>query len=178
MAINASQISNLGTIEQLRGQFNNLVTDVSALESGNITFSAIAATSASIGTLDITGAFTIASLSPTSIDIRGSSITFEGSVDDANETTLTVINPTADRTITIPDNTGTIALTTDLGFTNSTLFVFPTASGDDTDLAGGETPFDATATDAFGIATSSNLYDMSEPKGSTSTQDIGSDSGI
>ena len=125
MAINASQISNLGTIEQLRGQFNNLVTDVSALESGNINFSAIAATSASIGTLDITGTFTIASLSQTSIDIRGSSITFEGSVDDANETTLTVTNPTADRTITIPDNTGTIALTTDLGFTNSTLFVLP-----------------------------------------------------
>ena len=67
MAINASQISNLGTIEQLRGQFNNLVTDVSALESGNINFSAIAATSASIGTLDITGTFTIASLSPIKI---------------------------------------------------------------------------------------------------------------
>ena len=42
MAINATQVSNLGTIEQLRGQFNNLVTDVSSLEAGNINFSAIA----------------------------------------------------------------------------------------------------------------------------------------
>ena len=28
MAINAAQVTNLGTIEQLRNQFNNLVTDV------------------------------------------------------------------------------------------------------------------------------------------------------
>ena len=178
MAINATQISNLGTIEQLRGQFNNLVTDVASLESGNINFSSLAASTASIGSLDITGTLSIAAISPTSIDVRGSNITFEGATDDTFETTLTVTDPTADRTITLPDNSGTVAFTTDLGFTNSTLFVFPTASGDDTDLAGGETPFDATATDAFGIATSSNLYDMAEPKGSTSTQDIGSDSGI
>ncbi len=40
-------------------------------------------------------------------------IKFEGSVDDANETTLTVTNPTADRTITVPDVTGTIVTTGD-----------------------------------------------------------------
>ncbi len=38
------------------------------------------------------------------------SLTFEGSSADANETTLAVTNPTADRTITLPDATGTVAL--------------------------------------------------------------------
>jgi hypothetical protein len=38
------------------------------------------------------------------------SLTFEGSSADANETTLAVTNPTADRTITLPDATGTVPL--------------------------------------------------------------------
>lgn len=38
------------------------------------------------------------------------SLTFEGSSADGNETTLAVANPTADRTITLPDATGTVAL--------------------------------------------------------------------
>jgi len=39
-----------------------------------------------------------------------SSIIFEGSTNDAYETTMTVVDPTADRTITVPNSTGTIAL--------------------------------------------------------------------
>ena len=39
------------------------------------------------------------------------SITFEGSVADNNETTLAVENPTADRTITLPNNDGTVITT-------------------------------------------------------------------
>jgi hypothetical protein len=42
------------------------------------------------------------------------SIVFEGSTPDGNETTLTVIDPTADRTVTIPDVTGTIITTGNL----------------------------------------------------------------
>jgi len=38
------------------------------------------------------------------------SLTFEGSSADANETTLAVTNPTSDRTITLPDATGTVPL--------------------------------------------------------------------
>jgi len=41
----------------------------------------------------------------------GASITFEGATADAYETTLTVTDPTADRTITLPNATGTVALT-------------------------------------------------------------------
>ena len=42
------------------------------------------------------------------IPVFNSSIIFEGSAADAHETTLTVTNPTADRTITLPNETGTI----------------------------------------------------------------------
>lgn len=42
------------------------------------------------------------------------SIVFEGATADAFETTLTVIDPTADRVITLPNSTGTVALTSDV----------------------------------------------------------------
>jgi hypothetical protein len=44
----------------------------------------------------------------------GSSITFEGATANDFETTLAVTDPTADRTITFPDATGTVALTSDI----------------------------------------------------------------
>ena len=57
------------------------------------------------------------------------SIVFEGATADAYETTLTVVDPTADRTITLPNATGTVVLkdTTDT-LTNKTL-TSPTISG-------------------------------------------------
>jgi len=42
------------------------------------------------------------------------SLVFEGPTDDAFELTLTLADPTADRVITLPDNTGTVALTSQL----------------------------------------------------------------
>ena len=42
------------------------------------------------------------------------SIVFEGATPDDFETTLTVVDATADRTITFPDATGTVALTSDV----------------------------------------------------------------
>ena len=53
----------------------------------------------------------------------------------------------------------------------------PTSDGN-ADLAGGETPFDTSVTDAFGFALTSNNYDMNEPKGTVSTQDLGQSTGI
>ena len=41
----------------------------------------------------------------------GNTIQFEGSTADAHETTLTVADPTADRTITLPNASGTVLLT-------------------------------------------------------------------
>ena len=42
-------------------------------------------------------------------------IIFEGATDDAHETKLTVADPTADRTITLPNVTGTVITTGDTG---------------------------------------------------------------
>ena len=42
------------------------------------------------------------------------SIVFEGATANAFETTLTVTDPTADRTITLPNTSGTVALTSDV----------------------------------------------------------------
>ena len=46
---------------------------------------------------------------------KGVNLNFEGSTDDAHETTLTVQNPTADRTITLPNVTGTVITNGDSG---------------------------------------------------------------
>ena len=53
--------------------------------------------------------------------IFNSSITFEGSSDDAFETTITVVNPTADRTITVPNITGTLITTGDTATVTNTM---------------------------------------------------------
>ena len=51
---------------------------------------------------------TITSLTATALTLTDASIIFEGATADNYETTLTVVDPTADRTITIPNETGTL----------------------------------------------------------------------
>ena len=51
---------------------------------------------------------TITSVTATALNLTDSSIVFEGATADAHETTLTVTDPTADRTITLPNETGTL----------------------------------------------------------------------
>ena len=48
-------------------------------------------------------------------------LTFEGSAEDDHETTLTVANPTSDKTITLPDTTGTVVTTGDTNTVTSTM---------------------------------------------------------
>ncbi len=52
---------------------------------------------------------------------QAKSIVFEGATDDAYETTLTVTDPTADRTITLPNVTGTVVTTGDTGTVTATM---------------------------------------------------------
>lgn len=83
------------TISGTIAQFNTALTDADfATLAGSETFTNKTLTSPII----------------TGLTLNDSSIVFEGSSEDAYETTLTVTNPTADRTITIPNATGTIAL--------------------------------------------------------------------
>ena len=58
-------------------------------------------------------------------------LAFEGSADDANETTITVTNLTADRTITFPDATGTVVTTGDTGTVTSTMIADGTIANAD-----------------------------------------------
>lgn len=44
----------------------------------------------------------------------GKVVTFEGATDDAFETTLTVVDPTADNTLSLPNKSGTLATTADI----------------------------------------------------------------
>ena len=55
---------------------------------------------------------TITSVTATALNLTDSSIVFEGATADAHETTLTVTDPTADRTITLPNETGTLISST------------------------------------------------------------------
>lgn len=111
MAITATTVGSNNTLEQFRVKFNNLVTDVTALEAGTLNFGALSASSASVGDLTVTGSFDISELTGNSLTINGSNIVLEGSTANDNETTLTVTDPTADRTITFPDATGTVMVT-------------------------------------------------------------------
>jgi hypothetical protein len=63
------------------------------------------------------------------------SVVFEGATADAFETTLAITDPTADRTITFPDSTGTVALTS--GVINNSLL---SATGDTIYASGANTP--------------------------------------
>ena len=54
-----------------------------------------------------------------SLKLTTSGLTFEGATANAYETTLTATDPTADRTITLPDATGTVALLSSISVTDS-----------------------------------------------------------
>jgi hypothetical protein len=55
------------------------------------------------------------------ITLNGSNLIFEGLVENAFETILTVAEPTVDRTITLPNITGTVITTGDTGTVTNTI---------------------------------------------------------
>jgi hypothetical protein len=58
---------------------------------------------------------------PAAVGVFDTQITFEGATADAYETTLTVVDPTADRTITLPNVDGTVITTGDTGTVTATM---------------------------------------------------------
>ena len=86
MAIRATEIDNNSTIEQLRVQFNNLITDVTAIEAGTLNLKNVAATTISVGDLTVTGSFDLDAISPTTFTLNNDRFTVEGASADNFET--------------------------------------------------------------------------------------------
>ena len=109
----------------LRDSTDTLTNKSISLGSNTVT-STLAQLNAAVSDADVAslaGTETLTNKTLTSPVVSGltlsdSGIVIEGSSADAYETTLTVTNPTADRTITFPDATGTVALTTDISASN------------------------------------------------------------
>jgi hypothetical protein len=116
-------LHTLGTIEisgnNIRSTDSTTVRINDSLSvNGGVSSTSVTSTGAISGTT-ITGSSTIQG---TDLILTGSAgIQFEGSTDDNFETTLVVVDPTADRTITIPNITGTIVTTGDTGTVTSTM---------------------------------------------------------
>ena len=79
--------------------------------------------------LTTTGTITAGTLAMTGATFSvGENIVFEGATADANETTLTVTDPTADRTVTLPDTTGTVITNGDTNTVTGTMIAADTVA--------------------------------------------------
>jgi hypothetical protein len=93
---------------------NENLTTTGTLNTGAITCGAITAS----GSISMTGdTFSV-----------GTSVIFEGDTDDEYETTLTVTDPTADRTLTLPNVTGNIVTTGDSNTVTGTMITTDTVA--------------------------------------------------
>jgi len=93
---------------------------------GNFTIGNQSSDTASFsGSVSVTGNLTVSGTTTTVQNVAvgvSDTIIFEGSgSDDDHETTLTVVNPTADRTISLPNVTGTVITTGDSGTVTATM---------------------------------------------------------
>ena len=98
------------SLNKLRYEFNGTAEDIGEI-SGITGASGIIADAT-----DVVEAITSLNTDLTTIStdnhiFSGGSIIFEGATEDSYETTLAVTDPTADRTITLPNVTGTVSLT-------------------------------------------------------------------
>jgi len=176
------------TYNSTTGEFGTSAIPNSQLANSSITFGS---TSVSLGgtvtALSITS-LTASSFinigggtgSANSINLEPGAIIFEGSTADGAETTLQVVDPTVDRTITFPDATGTVALLTSLsvaagsGLTyNSTTGEFGTSAIPNAQLANSSITVGSTS-----IALGSSSTTLSGLTSVTSTGITTNDSGF
>lgn len=136
------------------GDLQNLAEDVETFITANA--------------VTTTGTFTLTNKTLTSPIVTGDGVVFEGATADAFETALTVVDPTADRVITLPNATGTVVLADatqtlsnktlsspiftgqvtglELAFTQSIVFEGTTADDFETTLSAGEPTADRVVT--------------------------------
>ena len=65
------------------------------------------------GAVTLQGVTNIGATTTNDIILNGSNLVFEGAVENAFETSLTAVEPTGDRTITLPNQSGTVAMVDD-----------------------------------------------------------------
>jgi len=83
------------------------------------------------GSVTLQGATNSGNITTNNIVLNGSNLVFEGIVENAFETSLTVEEPTSDRTITLPNRSGTVITTGDTGTVTSAMIVDGTIVNDD-----------------------------------------------
>ena len=108
------------TLETFRTTYNSTAGDVGDIAD------LLSATGTIASSTDIVEAVTamnteIAALKA-GTSVFETKIVFEGATDDASETTLQITDPTADRNVTLPDASGTVALQNATGYATSTIF--------------------------------------------------------
>ena len=120
-------VATTDTLETLRTTYNSTATDVGDISSLTGASGTIASSTDVVEAVVAMNTEIAAITAGTSI--FGSQIVFEGATADDYETTLAITDPTADRTITFPDATGTVStLTATETLTNKTL-TSPTING-------------------------------------------------
>ena len=82
------------------------------------------------GLTSLTSTNLVAGSGANSILLGSGNITFEGSTANDFETSLTVTDPTADRTITFPDATGTVALLSTLSIASGSGLTYNSSTGE------------------------------------------------
>ena len=101
----------------------SITGNLSVPSTNEITFGSLLKidTQSSLPTITSTGAGNVLLVDAVPL-LLDNTIRFEGSSIDTNDTTLTATNPTADRTISLPDLSGNVVLDTSTGYATSTIF--------------------------------------------------------
>lgn len=152
----------------------NLKVDGTLTVDGNVTLGNATSDTVTIkGNLNVEGS--TVTVNQTQVNVQNAFV-FEGATADAHETTLTIVDPTADRTVNLPNADGTLALTSQLksdndvkdlvgamvsGNTESGLSVTYQASDKTLDFALTKDPTITLTGDVTGSGTMTNLGNVS-----------------
>jgi len=116
------------SLNSLRLQHNGTAQDIGAIATLTGTSGIVASAT------DVVEGVTLLNTDLTAIStdahiFSGASLVFEGATDDSYETTLTVTDPTADRTFTFPDANGDVVLLTATQTMSNKTLTTPTING-------------------------------------------------